>query len=74
MTSAFFTRVCNFYYWKITLPKVTLVHGKVVLIKFTASLMMSEKLATLGLLERTAFPEKRLLHQLLMDQATATEP
>ena len=42
---------------------------KVALIKFIEILMMSAKLAAPGLLKRTAFPVKRLWHQLLMDQS-----
>ena len=53
----------------MTLLKVTLLYGKVALIKFIAILMMSAKLFTSDPLKRTRFPEKRLWHQLLTVQS-----
>ena len=42
---------------------------KIALMKFIPILMVSAELAAPGLLKGTEFPEKRLWHQLVMDQA-----
>ena len=42
---------------------------KIALMKFIPILMVSAELAAQGLLKGNEFPEKRLWHQLVMDQA-----
>ena len=65
----FSPEIWDFCYREMTLLKVTLLYGKVALIKFIAILMMSAKLFTSDPLKRTTFPEKRLWHQLLTVQS-----